>query len=260
MNDTNLTEAMRTVTDQAEARRPWGLAAFLLLAFAMFAALGVWQVQRMHWKHALIARVEARVHAAPVAVPDDARLNDAGATGEGTRDLDYLRVRISGSYEAGATSLVRAATELGTGYWTMTPIRTAEGRQVWINRGFVPAGTRREAAAATTPPGPVEVTGLLRPTEPGGSVLQSNQPAADRWYSRDVKALALVRGIGAVAPAFIDAQVEQGAPVEGLRPVPGLTQVHFPDSHLSYALTWFAMAAMSVMALIFVWRRGRWTA
>jgi len=253
--ETKLTEAMRTETDRTEARRPWGLAAFLLVALCAFVALGVWQVQRMHWKHALIARVEARVHAAPVAVPDDAKL-----TGEGARDLDYLRVGIAGTYERRATALVRAATELGTGYWTMTPIRTAEGRQVWINRGFVPAGTTREQAAATTPAGEVAVTGLLRPTEPGGSILQSNQPGADRWYSRDVKALATVRGIGPVAPAFVDAQVEKAASVQGLRPVPGLTQIHFPDSHLSYALTWFAMAAMSAMALIFVWRRGQWTA
>lgn len=246
---------MRTETDRTEARRPWGLAAFLLVALVAFLALGLWQVQRMQWKHALIARVEARVHAAPVAVPEDARL-----IGEGASDLNYLRVRISGIYLAEATSLVRAATNLGTGYWTMTPIRTAEGRQVWINRGFVPAGTKRAQAAATSPAGQVVVIGLLRPTEPGGSILQSNQPGADRWYSRDVKALAMARGIGPVAPAFVDAQVEQSAPVQGLRPVPGLTQIHFPDSHLSYALTWFAMAAMSAMALIFVWRRGRWIA
>lgn len=250
---------MRTETDRTEARRPWGLAAFLLVALAAFVALGLWQVQRMHWKHALIARVETRVHATPVAVPDDARLNRA-LKADGIPEFAYLRVNIAGTYEGRATALVRAATELGTGYWTMTPIRTAEGRQVWINRGFVPAGTTREKAAATTPQGHVEVTGLLRASEPGGSVLQSNQPGADRWYSRDVKALAMVRGIGAVVPAFIDAQVEQAAPIQGLRPVPGLTQIHFPDSHLTYALTWFAMAAMSAMALIFVWRRGRWTA
>jgi surfeit locus 1 family protein len=41
----------------------------LAAAFAGFVSLGVWQVQRMHWKHALIARVEARVDAAPAAPP-----------------------------------------------------------------------------------------------------------------------------------------------------------------------------------------------
>lgn len=229
------------------ARRPIGLAALLLVAIAMFVGLGVWQIQRMHWKHALIARVDARVHAAPVALPQDGRLGP---------DLEYLRVRVSGVYDGPATSLVRAATERGTGYWTMTPLRLEDGRLLWINRGFVPAGTTRAAAGASAPAGRVSVVGLLRSPEPKGSILQSNAPQDDRWYSRDVVALALKRGLGAVAPAFVDAQVEQAVVTSPLRPVPGLTQIHFPDSHLSYALTWFAMAALSLFGLVFVWRRA----
>ena len=41
----------------------------LVLAIAGFVALGVWQVERRAWKHDLIARVDARVAAAPVAPP-----------------------------------------------------------------------------------------------------------------------------------------------------------------------------------------------
>lgn len=244
---------MHKMIETNEARRPWGLAAFLLLAIAGFLALGAWQVQRLQWKHALIARVDARVHAAPIPLPADDRL----ARVKGS-DLDYLRVSLQGGYEGKATVLVRAATDLGTGYWTMTPLRLEDGRQVWVNRGFVPAGTTAKTAAATTPEGAVSVTGLLRSDEPGGSLLQSNQPQADRWYSRDTAAMAKARGIGSVVPAFVDAQVEQANRPKGLTPVPGLTQIHFPDNHLSYALTWFAMAAMSAMALVFVWRRRRW--
>lgn len=236
-----------------QARRPIGLAALLLVAIAVFAALGVWQIQRMHWKHALIARVEARVHSAPVALPADARLSGGGAA-----DLEYLRVRLSGVYQGRATALVRAATELGTGYWTMTPLRLDDGRQVWINRGFVPEGTPRAVAAASAPGGKVAITGLLRKSEPGGSLLQANRPHDDRWYARDVAGLAAARGIGAVAPAFVDVQVEQaGQPSRSeVKPVPGLTQIRFPDSHLTYAITWFAMALLSIAGLVYVWRRA----
>ncbi|PNU03634.1 surfeit locus 1 family protein [Novosphingobium guangzhouense] len=201
----------------------------------------------MHWKHALIARVDARVHAAPVALPADAKLGP---------DLEYLRVGVSGVYDGAATALVRAATERGTGYWTMTPLRLDDGRLLWINRGFVPAGTTRAAAGASAPAGKVSIVGLLRSPEPKGSILQSNAPADDRWYSRDTAALAGARGLGAVTPAFVDVQVEQAAAVPALRPVPGLTQIKFPDSHLSYALTWFAMAALSLVALAYIWRRA----
>jgi surfeit locus 1 family protein len=223
------------------------------VAIGVFVALGVWQVQRLHWKHALIARVEARVHAAPGPLPASARL-----TGEGARDLEYLRVRLAGVYQGGATALVRAATDFGTGYWTMTPLRLEDGRLVWINRGFVPEGTTRKAAGASAPGGTVTLTGLLRVSEPGGSLLQSNRPADDRWYSRDVAALAADRKLGAVVPAFVDVQVETAGPPPStaVSPVPGLTQIHFPDSHLSYALTWFAMALLSAVGLAYIWRRA----
>lgn len=230
-----------------KARRPIGLAALLLTAVALFAALGVWQVQRLHWKHALIARVEARIHAAPVALPQ------GGAIGG---DVEYLRVALSGTYEARATALVRAATDYGTGYWAMTPLRLADGRQVWINRGYVADGTTAAAAAAMTPVGPVAVTGLLRKDEPGGSLLQANRPADDRWYSRDVTAMAAARRIGPVVPAFVDAQHETTARRTGAQPIAGLTQIHFPDNHLMYALTWFGMAALSLFALVYTWRRA----
>ena len=37
--------------------------------FVGFIALGVWQLERLAWKQALIARVEGRVHAPPTAPP-----------------------------------------------------------------------------------------------------------------------------------------------------------------------------------------------
>ena len=40
------------------------------------------------------------------------------------------------------------------------------------------------------------MTGLLRMSEPGGAFLRSNDPAADRWFSRDVAAIAASRGLG----------------------------------------------------------------
>ncbi|AIT81145.1 SURF1 family protein [Novosphingobium pentaromativorans] len=217
-----------------------------------FAALGLWQIQRMHWKHALIARVDARVHAAPAALPGNAELIAKGSDG-----TEYLRVRASGTYIGRASALVRAATELGTGYWTMTPMRMDDGRLVWINRGFLPEGSKLAQVRKGVPQGRVSVIGLMREDEPGGSLLQSNRPGEERWYSRDIAALSRSRQLGPAAPVFIDAQSESGAGKApgGLAPKPGLTVIHFPDNHLGYALTWFAMAFMSIAATVFVWTR-----
>ena len=227
-------------------RRPWGLVALLVAAGILFSGLGVWQVQRRQWKHDLIARVDQRVRAAPVGLPPDDRL-----AAPDLRETEYLRVRLSGVYLGRASALVRAATELGTGYWAMVPMRIADGRTIWINRGFVPAGTPPAMARDAVPAGPVALVGLLRAAEPGGSLLQANRPQDDRWYSRDVHALARARGIGPIAPMFVDVQQERVRDQQrgqGVAPVPGLTVIRFADNHLAYALTWLAMALLSFAA------------
>lgn len=210
-----------------------------------FAALGVWQVERLAWKRALIARVEARVHAAPSALPPPATWNAIG-----DREA-YRRVRVAGTFDHAAETLVKAVTEQGAGFWVMTPLRTAQG-VVLINRGFVPSDRRSPASRAPGQiAGPVTVTGLLRTAEPGGAFLRSNDPNAGRWYSRDVAAIARARRLGPVAPFFVDADA---TPNPGGYPVGGLTVVHFPNNHLIYALTWFGLALLSAFA---AWQTGR---
>ncbi|WP_260925709.1 SURF1 family protein [Novosphingobium sp. 9] len=230
----------------------------LLLAACVFVALGIWQVHRLAWKEALIARVDARVHAAPVALPPSAAL-DAAAASDDSDSIDYLRVRFSGIYDASGTALALASTDLGRGYWVMTPMLLDGDRKIYVNRGFVPDGTKPDSALLAVPNDKVEVVGLLRSNEPKGSLLQSNRPAQDRWYSRDVLAMAIAHKVGAVDPAFVDAQTP--VPAKGAGPVPGLTVISFPNSHLSYLLTWFAMAALSLAGIVVIWRRREpWSA
>jgi surfeit locus 1 family protein len=207
-----------------------------LLAFAAFMALGVWQVQRRAWKLDLIEQVEARVHAPAVAAPGPASwaaLTDA-------QDA-YRHVRATGAFEAGDT-LVQAVTDRGGGFWVMTPLRTDRNFVVLVNRGFVPANRRDPADRADAKAsGETTVTGLLRMPEPTGAFLRRNDPLADRWYSRDVAAIAQARGLGEVAPYFIDADADLS---RGGLPIGGLTVVAFPNNHLAYAITWFALALL----------------
>lgn len=213
---------------------------------AGFIALGTWQVERRAWKLDLIAKVEQRIHAPAVNIPDPAQWPAITASAD-----EYRRVRVSGNFLIDRETLVTASTELGSGFWVMTPLRLADGGTVLINRGFVPSERDYRTARASAAPGDhaVTVTGLLRITQPNGGFLRHNDPAADRWYSRDVQAIAAARGLHRVAPYFIDAD----ATAEAL-PVGGLTVVVFPNSHLSYAITWYVLALMTAAA---AWRVGR---
>ena len=218
----------------------------IVAAIVGLVALGVWQLERRTWKLDLIARVDARLAAAPVAAPNPVDWPDV------SRDRDeYTRVRASGRFLHRHEAAVQAVTELGPGYWILTPLETREFT-VLVNRGFVPQDRRDPATRpAGQFPGEVTVAGLLRLSEPGGGFLRRNDPAADRWYSRDVAAIARARGLTDVAPFFIDADA---TPSPGGLPVGGLTVVHFPNSHLTYALTWFALAGLGAGASIACWR------
>jgi len=215
---------------------------FLLLcvaAFAGFIALGVWQVQRLAWKEDLIARVDARVHADPAVAPGQ---GDWSAINKASHE--YLRVQITGQYLADGISLVAAATEEGQGYWVMVPLQRADGSWVYINRGFVHQSLREQAGRGDfTPGGEVSVIGLLRLNEPDGGVLRDNVPTENRWYSRDVLAMAEQDGLAPVAPFFIDADASGQS-----GPVGGLTVIRFPNNHLVYAITWFALALGVILA------------
>lgn len=214
------------------------LAAFAcaLALCGVLVSLGVWQLERREWKNDLIARIEERISAAPVAPPgpDAWPALDDGA-------IEYRRIAMSGRF-AGGDALVQAVTALGGGFWVMTPFVTDAGFTVLVNRGFVPADRRADVG----PDARTTVTGLARVSEPGGGFLRSNDPAAGRWYSRDVPAIAATLGVAGAAPYFVDADARPGARAEP--PVGGLTVVAFPNSHLVYALTWFALAAMALFA------------
>lgn len=207
------------------------LAGLALLAIAGLVALGLWQLERRTWKLALIAQVERRLSAAPVPAP-----GPSVWPGIGKGDA-YTRVTLRGFYAHDRETLVQAATALGGGYWVLTPLVSDAGFTVLVNRGFVPPDRK---VRPKPPAAPVSVTGLLRLTEPGGGFLRSNDPAADRWYSRDVAAIAARRALTRAAPYFVDAD----AASEPGWPRGGLTVIAFANNHLHYALTWFAMAAM----------------
>ena len=209
------------------------LVALALAGVAVLLALGVWQLQRRAWKLDLIARVEQRLAAAPVAPPMRAV----------SRDDEYTRVVARGRWRTGDT-YTQAVTVLGPGFWVLTPLETAQGT-VLVNRGFVPAKMRGKAPAPTGS----EIRGLLRLSEPGGGFLRTNDPAGDRWFSRDVAAIAAARRVEPVAPYFIDAEADGAAWPRG-----GLTVLRFRNTHLVYALTWFALAGMVGW---FAWRIAR---
>lgn len=220
----------------------------LSIAFCSFTALGIWQLYRLQWKLDLIERVESRIHATPVLLPAVSDWSQVNAE----RD-EYKRVRLEGHFIAGRDTRVQALTELGAGFWVLSPFQLSDGGIVLVNRGFVPSSFK----SALSFPSTTIVTGLLRMREPVGGFLRNNVPADDRWYSRDVAAIANARELANVAPFFVDAEQSDNTQEW---PRAGLTVTRFSNNHLGYAITWFALAllvAWAMWRLVVVERRLR---
>ena len=170
----------------------------LLVLFLAFVALGTWQVQRRAWKLDLIERVEQRVGAPPVPLPPPADWPAVSASSH-----EYLPVTAQGQWLPEKTVLAQALTELGSGFWVMTPLQLADGTQVVVNRGFVPQEQRAQWLATPLPasaPTTATIQGLLRMSEPDGGFLRTNAPAEQRWYSRDIAAMGRALQLPQVAP------------------------------------------------------------
>ena len=253
-----------TVNAQGTARRPAITRAILTIVgialFFGFVSLGTWQVQRRAWKLDLIERVEQRLHSAPIIAPG---VSDGPITAD---RLEYQPVTVEGRWLEGKTTFSQALTELGSGFWVITPIERADGSQVLVNRGFVPEKSRADVTPVSGN-APVRIDGLLRMSEPGGGFLRSNDAAGDRWHSRDVQAMAAAMGLTHALPYFVDQGIPDihvnansdtpMAPVQGPWPRSGMTVVKFHNSHAVYIFTWYGLALMVLGAAWLVVRHER---
>ncbi|GGH12031.1 SURF1-like protein [Alsobacter metallidurans] len=228
-----------------------------LVGFAILVGLGFWQIERLGAKQRLLARVEARMHAEPGALPPEA---DWG--GLNAKNVDYQRVRVTGRFLHDKEAHLNGFIALPTtgpapantlmGFFILTPLRLADGSVVIVNRGIVPTELRDPAKRAEgQPSGDVTVTGLLRMPEHPGVFVPSNDPVKNNWFSRDPVAIGQAKGLTRVAPFVVDADA---TPVPGGWPRGGNTVVSFPNNHLQYAFTWFALA-LCLLGVFGFWAR-----
>jgi surfeit locus 1 family protein len=208
------------------------LPAFTAAAAALFAVLlglGVWQLDRLQWKLALIARVDSNMHAAPVA--------------PGALVGEYRRVALDGRFDNSKEAYAFATDDTGAPvYHVIVPFTVTDGRTFLVDRGIVPKekldpATRRAGQLD----GGVHIVGIWRTPDPAGAFTPAPDLAHRIWYSRDVTAIAKADRVTLAAPVVIEADA---APNPGGWPKGGQTVVAFRNEHLQYAITWFALAAV----------------
>ena len=101
--------------------------------------------------------------------------------------------------------------------------------------------------------GRVEIVGVMRWPERPGLFTPAAEPAKNLWFARDPIAMAEAKGLGPVAPFYIELE---SPPAPGGLPQAAKLQPSFPDSHLGYALTWYGLA-LALAGSFAVWLVGR---
>ncbi len=202
--------------------------------------LGTWQVQRLHWKDAAIAERQARLAAPPLRLAAVARMTAA---------LEYRRVRAAGRFLHDREMHLVARSHRGrVGVRVITPLALAGGGHVLVDRGWVP---RTKADPLTRPEGQihetVEIAGIVRSGGRSNDWIPDNRPADDVWHYVEIPAMAARAGISGVRDFVL---VAGPAPNPGGLPIGIRFAVEVVNTHLQYAVTWYALAA--VLAAIYL--------
>lgn len=213
-----------------------------LLLVVVCVRLGLWQLDRNDERSARNELIAANTGAAPVAldelVPADGTMNDAD---------EWRQVEVRGTYDSEHQLLLRLRP-LGNGQskhgvHVITPLVTAAGAAILVDRGFLPSS---DDEPDVPPPAPGTVEEVVRLRVPEDSDTRGD-PAA-----------GLIRfvNVGEIADTMpfplYPAWAEASEPTEGLVALP----VPEPDSgpHLSYAFQWFIFAVVGVTGFVLLIR------
>ena len=225
----------------------------LLVALAILLSLGTWQVERLQWKEKLLADITERREAPPASLAD---IEGIAAKGE---DIDYRHMTASGEYVNSKERHFFATWHGQTGFYVYTPLQLADGRYLFVNRGFVPYDNKEpEMRMQGQLTDQQTVTGLARAKLPGKPswVVPDNDVAKNIFYWKDLDVMASSVGLdkAAVVPFFVDADDTPNP--KGL-PIGGVTDVDLPNNHLQYAFTWYGLAATLVIIAVIARFRKR---
>ena len=211
---------------------------FGIAGIAVLLWLGTWQLERLQWKQASLADIDARIAAAPLPVP---------TTPDPVKDR-YQPVALQGQFAGQTLRVLVSQKQIGAGYRLITALDTEIG-PVLVDRGFVPVA----APMPALPVGQVQVAGNLHWPDDRNSATPENDVAGNTWFARDVAQMAAQLQ---TRPLLVVAR--QISPAEaGVTPLP-VDSSAIPNDHLNYAITWYSLAVVwAAMTLYFLWRNRR---
>jgi surfeit locus 1 family protein len=216
-----------------------------LVGCAVLIGLGVWQVQRLGWKEALLAEITARIGGAAEPLPTP------GAALADPKAMRFQPAQVTGRTTGEELFVLTGMKEVGAGYEVIAAFQTDDGRRILVDRGFVPEGQEKAARPATD----LTIRGNLHWPDEADGFTPEPDAARKLWFVRDVPSMA--KALKTEPILVVTDQVTGDA--QGITPVP-VSLDGIPNNHREYAITWFSLAAVwAGMTLYLLWRIRRKT-
>jgi surfeit locus 1 family protein len=216
-------------------RSIWPVLLFAAIGVVVLTSLGIWQLQRLQWKEALIAAIDESI-AGPAITLDEAAKRPS---------LNFAKVKLSGTFKSQEFLLMIGSANGGPAWNVLRPFHLDDGKIIVAD-----LGKAREGEPPAVPPGRISVEALLRVHSGQKGLFDPDNPTQGKeWFWWDVPAMA--PALGTTETGFT-AQLLPGAPgTEGLLVDPPKAALR--NNHLGYAITWFGLAGvLVVMAALFL--------
>jgi surfeit locus 1 family protein len=207
---------------------------------AILLNLGFWQLRRLAWKEQMLAEISAQIAGPAQDLPNE---------GTDTSALKYTPVMMAGATTGAEILVLSGQKGVGPGYEVISAFETGDGRQVLLDRGFIPEAARRSPRPGTA----LIVAGNLHWPEETDSYTPAPDLTAQVWYARDVPAMA--EHLGTEPVLVVAARIE--GDTQGVTPQP-IAITGIPNDHRNYAITWFSLAIVwAGMTAFLLWRIRR---
>ena len=230
----------------------------VLVVAATCVRLGIWQLDRLEQRRARNALAETRMADAPIDVD---QLADDSASAA------YRRIHLRGSCEAEPIILAARSRHGAPGVHLLCRFRTASGRTVLLDRGWLPSADARtvEPAHLSAMPRDTTIDALAIPFPPGTARARPSGAARLEESSAgvalaDPAPLVIYRLNRAQASAAtgvdLPAWYAQAMGTNDVLPIPADLPDPGEGPHLGYAVQWFSFAAIALIGwLVLMVRR-----
>jgi len=227
-----------------------GLSIVLAISVAILITLGVWQYNRLQWKTALLAEIEASVTAPPFK-----SLSELARAIHAEDPVDFRRIEFDATPIKGAKSYHLYSSQAGGIYWDVVEPLQSQSYSVLAKTRELDNSAKAEAPKTVIESDQKRFVGYARKTYPMGKIeswvkSKANTETNRYFYFNQTGDWYENIRIPRIEGYYIDvAKADTAAALPVMRP-------DIANNHFDYMLTWWSFALIFIIIYIILHKRA----